>query len=483
MIIALIGNDGSGKTTTSKELAKVFKDTGFEVIYKHEYDYVFLKPLLKLTGNRKLEQSRREMLIEHKKSQKYLLWPMLVWLDTLLQYMFFKLFKRNSIVILDRFPFDHYISFGYLGYLTKFTTWLYLHFPKADATILLWVEPEIAYSRKKDTHAYAISFYQGQTVKYLELAEQLGLKKVNTNNNMHATISAIFDILQEKPRLAQAIRKRALQNKTYSEAILKRIQGKFSDPISHDIATRVNNFECTVGFLQKLVLELGIKEYAIFKDYANYDWVGNDLDVIISEEDFDRLHEYLISSGSQAMSQHVEWRKSKSHSKSIDLEPEGLLNIDIHTAIGWRGVDLLKFEDVEHQIAKKQKFGIEYSALSSNLDALVYAYSHIFEKGFLVHLEFQILRDCIAQLPSLGINYDSLDSYLSWVKSLDSNRNFPIFLPLSLINSAFNIEGGKRHKLKTARSALKILTMQFFWKLRFKATQKLPFGIPQYEKH
>ena len=479
MIIALIGNDGSGKTTTSKELAKVFRGIGFEVIYKHEYDYVFLKPLLKLTGKKKVEQSRKEMLEERKKSVKYSFWPVLVWLDTLLQFTFFKMFKRNSIVILDRFPYDHYISFDYLGYLTPFTKWLYMHFPKADATILLWVEPEIAYARKRDTHTYAVSFYEGQTQKYLGLADQLGLKKVNTNNNIRSSLSSIFDILHDKPSLRNVVRKRALQNKTYAEAILNSVNGKFSDSFSIEFEKRVENYRTTVRFLKEFLANLGIAEYAIFKDYGNYKWVGNDLDVIVTEADFDRIHASLQSAGQVVLAKPVEWRKSKSHSKSIDLHARDLLNIDIHTAIGWRGVDVLTFEDLQHQTIRKVKFGIEYSALSNELDAMIYAYSHVLEKGFLVHLEYQTVKDNMSSFQNLGIQHDQIKPYLSWVSRVDPEGNFPVFVPLSLMKSTFSAMRLTNRKLGLMSYA-KIAMLQLFWKIRFRAKQKLPFGISQY---
>lgn len=479
MIIALIGNDGSGKTTTSKELAKIFKGIGFETIYKHEYDYVILKYLLKLTGKKAVEQTRNEMLVERKKSLKFLLWPVLVWFDTLLQYSFFKLFKRNSIVILDRFPYDHYISFGYLGYLTKFTEWLYLHFPKPDATILLWVEAEIAYSRKKDTHSYAISFYEGQTEKYLALAEKLNVNKVNTNKDLSSSLSSIFDILHEKQKIKTAIKKRALHNKTYPE-ILENINGHFSDAFNPEFESRINAFRGTVGFLEKLLLQLDITEYAIFKDYGNYQWVGNDVDVIVTEGDFDRLHNYLESIGHHALDHTIVWSKSKSHSKSIDLKAEGLLNIDIHTAIGWRGVDVLRFSDLRHQVMKKSKFGIEYRALSNDLDAMIYAYSHVLEKGFLVNLEFKILKDSILRFPSLGIDYPAIKPYLGWVTHIESNKSFPIFIPVPLIISALGSMAKNNHTFNISKSGLKIILMQLFWRIRFSAKQKLPFGISQY---
>src|SRR2546426_7187716 len=119
------------------------------------------------------------MLLLKKKSIKYVLWPFLVFCDLLLQYVWFKLFRRNRILLLDRYPYDHYMSFKYLGTLTNFAGWLFLHFPKPDAIIVLTVDPEVAYERKKETHSYSISFYEEQTESYIKLANRLDIATIN----------------------------------------------------------------------------------------------------------------------------------------------------------------------------------------------------------------------------------------------------------------------------------------------------------------
>src|SRR5215217_7472574 len=62
MIIAFIGNDGSGKTTIAWQIHKFFTDLGFETIYKHEHEYVILRFLLKLLGreNKELKQLKSQ---------------------------------------------------------------------------------------------------------------------------------------------------------------------------------------------------------------------------------------------------------------------------------------------------------------------------------------------------------------------------------------------------------------------------------------
>jgi len=192
MIIALMGNDGSGKTTIAKELVKIFRSLGFEVVCKHEYEYAILKYLFRIVGLDKIESERRSMIIERRKSWKYCLWPFLVWLDIFLQYLYFKIFKRKAIVVLDRYPYDHYMSFEYLGYTLPLTKWLYLHFPKPDVGIILWVEPQIAYERKKDSHDYSLEYYEKQTRSYLKLARRLDIPAVNTSKELTQTLIEII---------------------------------------------------------------------------------------------------------------------------------------------------------------------------------------------------------------------------------------------------------------------------------------------------
>jgi GT2 family glycosyltransferase/thymidylate kinase len=217
-----MGNDGSGKTTIARKLADIFEKAGLKVLYKHEYDYMFLKKLFKLVGERRVERARKEMISERKRSWKYYVWPLFVWFDVFVQYIYFKFFKRKAIIIFDRYVYDHYLSFKYLGYLTKIAEWMYLHFPKPDVGVILWVNPEIAYARKKATHHYPLEFYIIQGNRYLELAKKLKLPVVNTGKDINQTITEILRLivssLYQKGKyniLAKLINLRLCSNRTH----------------------------------------------------------------------------------------------------------------------------------------------------------------------------------------------------------------------------------------------------------------------------
>jgi thymidylate kinase len=193
MIIAFMGNSGSGKTTIARQMHRFFSDLGFETIYKDEYPYLILGFLFKLIGQEKIEKHRNEMLVQNKRSVTYTLWPILVWFDLLLQYVYFRIFKRRSVIIFDRYPYDYYLEFKYLGILTTFTERLYLQFPKPDVHFMLTVSPEIAYQRKKNNSRYYSSFYKKEVEEYLKLARILGSTLIDTNKNMQATVTEVIE--------------------------------------------------------------------------------------------------------------------------------------------------------------------------------------------------------------------------------------------------------------------------------------------------
>jgi thymidylate kinase len=477
MIIALIGNDGSGKTTVAKELAGVFKDIGFDVVYKHEYDYAILKFLFRIGGKERIEKARQEMLVDRKKDWKFKIWPFLVWFDTFVQHVYYSLFKRNSMVILDRYPYDHYVSFGYLDALTTLSEWLYLHFPRPDLVIPLWVEPEIAFERKRVTHSYQLSFYETQTGKYLQLAEKLGIEAVNTNASLDTTIGKILDLTRGRGQMGVQIVRRAFQNKTYFETLAK--SGSELASAAGRFEVRKQKFVQTIGTLKELFFDAGVSDFAIFKDYDDYRWIGNDVDVVIGKDDFERLLGWLGKAGDKWHGRGMEWKASKSHSKAVDIVFDGLLGLDVHAAIGWRGIDLMQFNEIERSRIAKVKFGIEYPAINPGLDALIYAFSHVFEKGFVTYLEFLIIKRHLKEFSQYSFS-SNLEPYLDFIRKLEYG-GFPIFIPQKIIYKSFARIMRQNGVLKTCSRCLKIIAIQLFWRSRYRTRRVLPFCVQDYE--
>jgi glycosyltransferase involved in cell wall biosynthesis len=95
MIIAFMGNDGSGKTTLARKLLENLRASGFDVRYKAEFNYFLLDIFSKLFRKERIYKIKKLSLVREDKYRKppyFKLWPYLVWLDLLAEWPWNKLF-------------------------------------------------------------------------------------------------------------------------------------------------------------------------------------------------------------------------------------------------------------------------------------------------------------------------------------------------------------------------------------------------------
>lgn len=289
-----MGHDGSGKTTMAQELIKFFNTLGFKAIYKHEYEYFILKYLLKIIDKR-IQKEREKMIIERDKSFKFYIWPILVWIDFIIEYLYFKLFKRRDIIICDRYIYDHYISFKYLGYLTKISEWLYLHSPRPDIGIILWVNPLIAYKRKiYEREVYSLSFYKEVVRMYMQLGKRLGVPMLNTSISLHSTKMRLLEILFTNDKLRKQFITHCRINKVLYWALtsFELNQLNMFEELYKYYKEKYIIFDEIINFLKTLNVKYILKD--IRRDFP---WVPEfDIDIIVgSSQDIDTLKNKLFS--------------------------------------------------------------------------------------------------------------------------------------------------------------------------------------------
>ena len=126
MIIAFMGNDGSGKTTLAKKFKKRLTELGFVVHYRTEFDYFLLSYFLRIIGKEKMNEQRSLFLASNsfRKPSYFKLWTYLVWLDLYLEFRVNNLLNRKKIMIFDRYAFDFLMSWEWLGYTDNYIRWL-----------------------------------------------------------------------------------------------------------------------------------------------------------------------------------------------------------------------------------------------------------------------------------------------------------------------------------------------------------------------
>jgi thymidylate kinase len=485
MIITFMGNDGSGKTTLARASSDFFKELGFETICKHEYEYVLLKYLFRLIGKKKTQDLRNEMISEtDKKSVIFRVWPMLVWIDLLFQYFYFKIVKRKSVVVLDRYPYDHYMSFKHLGNLTNFTERLYLHFPRPDFGIILVVEPELAYERKKATHNYPLVFYRKQTQQYLNLAKTLKLPAISTKEEITETLKQIITIFLRDKKGRQNIFKQGSQNRVIYN-VLKKFGLSATEELQSllkDYARRQERAIMSIHTLKKILKNSGVESYGLIKTIDDFEFVGNDIDVLLAPADFEKLHSYILKHSLEYRIQKINYEKKKDKGK-MDLFLEDGLKLDIHSYIGWRNIIFFSFNQMRDFIFNSTIFGTECKSLSDEANSVVII-SHILEKGFVTLDEYLFLRVFPGRelLRSRFPDFTNhVLQYIKWLDTLlaDSPKKFPVFIPPKIILRSYLglVNKNQDDKYWKLKSVLRDLPIIILWRLRYRIKKKLPFEI------
>lgn len=473
-----MGNDGSGKTTVIREVNSFFEELGFDTFHKHEYEYMLIKYLFKLVGAKNLEKSRQAMIIEKNKSWIYQVWPLLVCLDIYLQFIYFKIFKKNTIIILDRYIYDHYMSFEYLENLNLFTKWLYLHFPKPDIFILLWVEPEIAYDRKKDTHAYEISFYQRQLLNYSKMGDRLGIPTINTNKNIEDTKKMVLNLFFKNKQFIKMFIEHCSKNRilpwVMEEYKLESTSAEF-ESIKHYLDNLETKVIKTLEFINSIPTDK-----LIFKTYKDLKWIPfNDIDLIVLEKDTGKFLDYIKNKNGKISSTEPE---------KFDCLVEGLLKIEPHKTVSWRGVNYIDPDFLwEHPLMVKM-MGVPICIPNYEADLLIHVAQIIYENSFIRYNEYQYIHYLLSQNININLASEHADKY-GWGKQFKnfislinsgSKQHFPYFLPVIIILA--NYMSKIKYDIKMNRFNVIELKTYFrdicvfiFWRFRYRINGKIPF--------
>jgi thymidylate kinase len=491
MIIALMGNDGSGKTTVAKRVFNFFEDLGFETYYRHEYQYVILGHVLSRLGKRNLDKARREMLVENRKSVKYGLWPFLVWFDAMVHYLYLKLFKRRAVVILDRYPYDQYLSFKYLRLCSTFIDWLYAHFPRPDVGIVLKVNPELAYERKKETHSFSLLFYQSQTEEYVQLAQKFRLPLIKTDEELHRTLTRIFILFLQDKSLSRMIFNKGLHNRiifhvfqTYNlmeQAPLKSFKESYE--------SRIEMASTSIRVLKNLLNSSSIRKYALIKTIDRYGFIGNDIDVLVGSDDLRKVYG-AIGSAKVDFVEKIRYDIKKDKDKMDVLVKNGL-GIDVHSRLGIglgrnsRSIPDFQFEDLQQYVNQRLIYKTECSVIEEKANAVIIIY-HILEKGFITYEDYLFLSQYWdgSFLQNQTILTTNLADYINWLQTILKKRpkQFPLFVPFLVLFKSYlkivvvhDVERFWRIKL-----LLGDFSIVNYWRVRYFFLGKLPFQINRY---
>ena len=398
VIIAIMGGDGTGKTTLARALYKLLKDIGIKVEYRKYFEeYFILSIMLKIF--KRYRRNLREKFLEYnciKKPSFFKLWPYIVFLDQLLCYIYMKLFKQSEFIILDRYTYDFAVTWKYYGVSSKILEKLYLTFPKPEIPIVLKVSPYIAMKRKSHEafhKKHDIHFFKFHIEEHLKVAKMLNIPVISTENSLKTTLDKVMTYL----------RKYLINNLTFEDRIIL----FFSNP---NFSFEENKLECLslANSMDKIdwsyVIDLAVKngveyiflenitmyyssklsfsmlsyfkemlhicqkqykkllhtlsliseifdknniDYVIIKTISNFKYVPTDIDILLNKRDYKVACRILRSI-------YDKYKKEVMHDSVIFIK-DGLFPVDLHTKISW-----FSKRDIDEKRVLKRKLFITF---------------------------------------------------------------------------------------------------------------------------
>jgi thymidylate kinase len=196
MLIALTGNDGSGKTSLGERLEAELRKSHSRVRRLEEFNYFFLNLSRKVLGQNKTAETQAsiEATDPHPTLATRLL-PFIMLVDTSLQTWYFKLCKRSELIIKDRCVYDYLATWRELGVANSLVEFLYRHAPKPDVTFYITVAPETSLARRtvqKDKNgAKSLEFYQKKRALYDVITPNFRIMPIDNNGDMAVTLKEL----------------------------------------------------------------------------------------------------------------------------------------------------------------------------------------------------------------------------------------------------------------------------------------------------
>jgi len=152
--IAIIGIDGTGKSTIANMLNEYLSRCNIKSVVAHSYhNPILYRMLLWFKIMKKQEDSEenfarnREISKKRNLQKKSFLWAFLHYFDAYIQYFIVKAYYRRHVIIFDRFFDDYIINFKF--YRVNNYKVFKRFIPEVDKKFALVCDPEISYSRKQ----------------------------------------------------------------------------------------------------------------------------------------------------------------------------------------------------------------------------------------------------------------------------------------------------------------------------------------------
>lgn len=218
MIISFSGTSGAGKTTIIKELEKALLLSGKKVIVKNEDDFFFINLFKKFFGNSAAANYNKKKLLDIEPNLKEnnslsilisVFYPLIVYIETLIEFLIFEVFNKQTVLLKDRFIYDYLVTIRYnLNINNRFYEFLFLHSPKPWLQFFVDITEETALKRNKNivkgSKTMEHSFHFKVIESYRNIAKHRNLISVKNDDKLSDTISCIKTHIAVKQKLSRS---------------------------------------------------------------------------------------------------------------------------------------------------------------------------------------------------------------------------------------------------------------------------------------
>lgn len=208
MIVAIIGADGSGKSTVAEDLTAALRKKNFSSVFIKDFEEYFIIKYFLLPFRNLRKNAVNKFYVEAKQKPGILvryLWPLIVYFDQICLYLFLNLFRKNDIIVSDRYPYSMAVSWTYYGMGSVFTNTLFECFPRPEICVVLDASPRTLMKRKEYQKvgrgsSYNIGFFQRHKELYDALASRKKLLKVDSEKGIKEVVNCLIDIVEKELR-------------------------------------------------------------------------------------------------------------------------------------------------------------------------------------------------------------------------------------------------------------------------------------------
>jgi len=186
ILISFSGTDGSGKSTISKEIVRLFNENNIksDYVYMGWRNYIIPRDTISKAYDKRIEGN----ISKRRKSILFVFADLFVFFEMYLRYLFwiFIRLRNNEFVVCDRYIYDRLIYKN----VTNIGRFLILKlYPKPDYNFYLYGDPKKVYDRKKEI---SLDDTKRQMRMFKKIKNDVGFIEIK-NEDINETISRIIN--------------------------------------------------------------------------------------------------------------------------------------------------------------------------------------------------------------------------------------------------------------------------------------------------